>query len=107
MNLREWARETHRAISNQPAELYQRHLSTTDIERVLRMSIDVLATALSEGRDLRIDNLGRLWVETKAARIVANNLEGKPHRIKLQGRPSIRYRPSTKLLSRVNPPKHK
>ncbi len=76
MNLREWARETHRALSEQREE-GGTSLSGELVKQALRASISTLVDALVDGGELRIDALGRLWIEEKAARRVVSNLAGK------------------------------
>ena len=104
MKLHEWAQRTHRAITARLPEERQRHFTMADVEEILRTSIDVLTLALEAGEDLRVDNLGRLWVEDKPPRIVANNLDGKTHRFKVGRRRNARFRPSARLSRRLNSP---
>lgn len=97
MNLREWARVTHRALANQPPDERQKELSAANVERVLRMSITTLINALIAGDDLRIDELGRLWAESKPPRRTVSNLPGRSQSFTTQDRRRVRFRPSSRL----------
>ncbi len=70
MNLREWARATHRVLSEQREE-GGAALSGDVVKLVLWAAVSTLVDALAAGDELRIDALGRLWIEEKAARRTA------------------------------------
>ena len=101
MNLRQWARATHKKISGQPAELHHKQFSMTDVEMVLRQCIQVLTESLSCGDDLRLRDLGRLWVEEKPPSHVVSNLPDQKKRYDLEERKScdFRHRPGWRFPS--------
>jgi nucleoid DNA-binding protein len=104
MNLREWARVTHQTLDNQPAEFRPKDFSTADIEMILRMGIRVLVISLDQGGDLRLNALGRLWVEEMQPRHVISNLNGKAREFKTRHRRKIRFQASSRLLDQLNTP---
>lgn len=101
MNLREWARATHRALSEQREE-GATALSGDVVEQVMRAAINTLVDALVDGGELRIDALGRLWVEKKVARRVVSNLAGKRRVYSVGDRRAVRFRASTRLVVTLN-----
>lgn len=101
MNLREWARATHRALAEQRDE-GGAALSSDVVEQVLRVAINTLIDALVDGGELRIDALGRLWVEGKAARRVVSNLARKRRVYAVGHRKVVRFRASKGLVARLN-----
>lgn len=101
MNLREWARATHRVLSEQREEGCAA-LSGDVVEQVLRAAISTLIDALVHGDELRIDALGRLWVEEKAARQVVSNLARKRRVYRVEDRRVVRFRASRELVDRLN-----
>jgi nucleoid DNA-binding protein len=101
MNLREWARATHKVLSEQREE-GGAALSGDVVEQVLRIAISTLIDALADGSDLRIDALGRLWVEEKAARRVVSNLAGKRRVYAVGDRRIVRFRAARGLVARLN-----
>lgn len=101
MNLREWARATHRALAEQREE-GSAALSGDVVEQVMRAAISTLIDGLVNGSELRIDALGRLWVEEKAARRVASNLSGKRRAYMVGERRVMRFRASGRLMTRLN-----
>ena len=102
MNLREWARAAHKALANQPAADRIKDFSMADIENILRIGITTLTAALVRGDGLQTDDLGRLWVDERQARIVVSNLSrgSKPRRI--GRRKIVRFRASDRLMRRLN-----
>ncbi len=102
MNLRQWARATHRALREQPVDKRHKQLSAADVERVLRMSMTTLINALVAGGDLRIDDLGRLWVEAKPHRRIVSNLSDRSQVFTIQDRRMVRFRPSSRLGTLLN-----
>lgn len=101
MNLREWARATHRALSKQREE-GGAALSGDLVELVLRAGISTLVDTLVDDGELRIDALGRLWIEEKAARRVVSNLSGKRRAYAVERRRMVRFRASRGLVAAVN-----
>lgn len=101
MNLREWARATHRALSEQREE-GGAALSGDLVEQVLRMAISTLVDELAGDGELRIDVLGRLWVEDKTARRVVGNLAGRRRVYMVRDRRVVRFRASKGLVVVVN-----
>lgn len=101
MNLREWARATHRVLLEQREE-GGAALSGDVVEQVMRASISTLIDALVDGGELRIDALGRLWVEEKAARRVVSNLAGQRRVYTVGDRRLVRFRVSRRLVARLN-----
>lgn len=101
MNLRQWARATHRVLSEQREE-GGAALSGDVVEQVLRVSIGTLIDTLVDGTELRIDALGRLWIEEKAARRVVSNLAGTRRVYGVGSRRVVRFRASRGLATRVN-----
>ena len=83
MNLREWARATQGTISKQPPELHHPRLSVAEVEMILRSSVTALVAALSIGNDLRIRELGQLWVEDQSPRVVVSNLKDQQQKYRL------------------------
>jgi nucleoid DNA-binding protein len=104
MNLREWARATHRAYINQPAEMRPKDFSMAQVEMILRQSIDVLVDRLASGESLRTDSLGQLSVEDKPSRQVISHLAGQSRKYRVRRRRVLRLRPSAKLTARLNRP---
>lgn len=102
MNLREWARATHRALNRLPAAERQDYLTHAQVEKVLRMAIAALIDSLSRGGELRIDALGRMWVEEKPPRRVVSNLAGEPREHKLPERKAVRFRASSRLAKQLD-----
>jgi nucleoid DNA-binding protein len=102
MNLREWARATHQALDDQPAEFRLKHFSMEDVEAILRMSTNVLVAKLDQGEELRLNNLGRLWVEEKQPRRVVSNLTGDAQAFKVRQRRTARFRASVELFHKLN-----
>lgn len=101
MNLREWARITHRVLSEQREE-GGAALSGDLVELILRAAINTLIDALVDGGDLRIDALGRLWSEEKAPRRVVSNLAGKRRVYGVRARRMVRFRASRGLVAQLN-----
>ena len=101
MNLRQWARATHKKITDEPAGLRHKDLSTTDVEMILRQSIQVLTESLSCGADLRLRDLGRLWVEEKAPRQMVSNLPNHIRQYDLEERRLLRFQVSAKLSTAI------
>lgn len=104
MNLREWARATHMRVASRPVEFHHKTFSRSDIEMILRQSINALVESLQEGSDLRLDDLGRLWVEHKEPVTFTSNLTGSGKRYKLNRRRAVRFRASAGLISYLNAP---
>lgn len=104
MNLREWARVTHRALTEQREE-GGATLSGDVVEQVLRAAISTLIDVLADGDELRIDALGRLWVEEKAARRVVSNLVGQRRIYAVGYRRVVRFRASKRAVAAVNSPR--
>jgi nucleoid DNA-binding protein len=102
MNLREWVKATHRVLASQPAENRQKDFLIAEVDMILRQSISVLIESLQTGDDLRLDDLGRLWVEQRDPRKVANNLKGQGKSHRLARRSVVRFRASTRLLTHLN-----
>lgn len=101
MNLREWARATHRTLNSQSAENRVVSPTATQVEQIIRASISTLIEALIAGDQLRIDNLGQLSLETRAPRQIVNNLKNRQEHL-LPRRYTIRYRPSKRLIRYIN-----
>lgn len=102
MNLRKWSRETHRALANQPTDQRYKDFSASDVEKILRMSITVLAAALETGNDLQLEDLGRLWVQDNPAYTSFSNLNGRTQQFRIQSRRRVRFRASKRLLGQLN-----
>ncbi len=100
MKLREWARATHRALRARPASDRPQRLSQAQVEDVLQVGVRTLIEHLAAGEALRLDDLGRLWVEDLPPQRVVSNLPGAPRTYTLAARRVVRFRPSTRL-SRV------
>lgn len=101
MNLREWARATHRVLSEHWEE-GGTVLSGDIVEQVLRAAIKTLIDALVDGGELRIDALGRLWVEERAAQRITSNLVGQQRVYTIKSRRVVRFRASRRLAGKVN-----
>lgn len=101
MNLREWARATHRVLSEQ-REDGGMALSGDIVEQVMRAAISTLVNVLIDGGELRIDALGRLWVEERAARRLVSNLAGRQRMYAVGDRKMVRFRASARLVARLN-----
>ncbi len=98
MNLREWARTTHRALSEQREE-GGAALSGDVVEYVLRAGIiSTLIDTLVDGGELRLDALGRLWIEEKAARWVVSNLAGRRRVYEVRCQRVVRFRASRRVV---------
>lgn len=102
MNLREWARATHRALASQPAETRHKEFSAADVEQILRMGVTTLVEALVTDDDLRMEDLGRLWCETRSPRRGVSNLLSQPQAYNIQSRKMVRFRVSSRLQARIN-----
>jgi nucleoid DNA-binding protein len=102
MNLRQWARRTRSALNDRPAAERPYAYSAAQVEDVLRMAVDVLIDLLAEGEELRIDALGRLWVEAKTARRLVSNLGSASLEYTLSDRRVVRFRPSSRLRAWLN-----
>ena len=102
MNLREWARATHRALANQSADERHRDLSAAQVEQVMRASILTLAEALASGEQLRIDELGQIWAEERPSREVVSNLASTRRAYRIKHRRTVRFRPSKRLAVYIN-----
>jgi nucleoid DNA-binding protein len=102
MNLQKWAKSTHLAIAKLPRGKRQNNLSARTIERVLQISIMILVAKLVAGESVRIDELGRFWVEEEKPRTYVSNLRGKKRIISLQSRRVLRFRASAYFLRRLN-----
>ena len=105
MNLRQWARATHRALKEQPPE-DRSALTAAQVEAVLRMSIAVLVEILGTGEGLRINDLGMFWVEDKPPTVVVSNLGDRPKPYQIEGRKGVRFRASSRILSELNANSH-
>jgi nucleoid DNA-binding protein len=103
MNLREWVKATHRAVSEQPAEKRHRDLLIAEVDIILRQGISVLIKSLQTGDDLRLDDLGHLWAEERTSRSIASNFPGRIAAYRLPGRRVVRFRASSRLLALLNP----
>ena len=103
MNLREWARITHRALREQAPEECS-DLSLDQVEQVLRMSVVTLADALANDEDLCIAQLGRIWAEVRPPREFTGNLGREPKVYKITARKTVRLKPSAWLVNKLNPP---
>jgi len=103
MKFKEWVKATHQALASGTPENRQRQFSQAEVSIVLRQSLSVLAQSLQSGGDLRLNDIGRLWVEQKAPRKVANNLTGQGTSHRLAERKVVRFRASTRLLTHLNP----
>jgi nucleoid DNA-binding protein len=101
MNLREWARATHRVLSEQ-REDGGAALSGDVVEQVMRAAISTLVDALIDGGELHVDALGRLWIEEKSARRVVSNLAGQRRVYGVGNRRVVRFRASKGLVDRLN-----
>lgn len=77
-------------------------LSGDVVEQVMRVAIGTLVDALVDGGELRIDALGRLWVEEKVARRAVSNLAGQRLVYAVGNRKVVRFRASTRLVVAVN-----
>jgi len=99
VNLRQWARATHKAIGDQSAERRQRDFSMADVEMILRQSISVLGESLCSGGDLRLHDLGRLWVEQKAPHSMISNLPDQKRQYDLEERKVLRFQASARLVT--------
>ncbi len=106
MNLRQWARATHRALKEQPPE-DRSALTAAQVEEVMRMSIDVLMEKLITGEGLRINDLGRFWVEEKPPSVIVSNLGSQPQAYQTEKRKVVRFRASSKAQCILNTPKHR
>ncbi len=103
MKFKEWVKATHQALANGTPENRQRQISQAEVDRVLRQSMSVLAQSLQSGNDLRLNDIGRLWVEQRDPRNVVNNLTGQGSSHRIAQRKVVRFRASTKLLTHLNP----
>ncbi len=101
MNLREWARATHWALVNQPADERRQDFSIADVECVLRTSVTTLIDTLVAGDNLRLDELGRLWVEERRPHFIVSNLSGRPRKYQLSSRRVVRFSASSRLQKRL------
>ena len=105
MNLRQWARATHRAFKELPPE-ERSHLTAAQVEEVMRMSFHVLIEKLSTGEELRINDFGRFWVEEKPPSVIVSNLGSQPQAYQTDRRKVVRFRASSCILSELNPGRH-
>ena len=67
MKFKEWVKATYQALASQTPENRQGQFSQAEVDVVLRQSISVLAQSLQSGDDLRLNDIGRLWVETEGS----------------------------------------
>ena len=102
MKMREWVRDTYLALKQRPAEERMHHFTQAQVEDVMQMSIQKLIEALAAGEELRLNNLGRIWVEELPSRQVVSNLNHAPERYKLNARNVVRFRASSRLTSLLN-----
>jgi nucleoid DNA-binding protein len=102
MNLREWARATHRALADRPEDERQKEFTMTDVEWILRESLTTLTNILVAGEDLRVADLGCLWVEDRPGKNIASNLPDRAKTYRLPTRRVVRFRSSKKLKARLS-----
>ena len=102
MNFREWARSTHQALANRPAEDRGEHLTHAQVETIMRMAVSTLVEALASGDELQVDTLGCLWVENRGARRLVSNLMSQQTEIYVPAGRVVRFRPSKSLKSALN-----
>ena len=102
MNLREWARATHKMRSDPSCDSQARYFSITEIEQILRLGIDALTMSLNAGEDLRVDAFGHIWVDQKQSYTVVSNLGGKSQKIRIKNRKTIHFKASQQLLAQLN-----
>ena len=101
MNLREWARATHKRIAGEPTMFHRKEISINDVEMIISQSIQVLTEALRRGDDLRLHELGRFWVEQKPAYTAISNLPGQKKSYDVNRRRVLRFRVSAKLAATI------
>ena len=101
MNLREWAKATHKRIADEPTRFHRTEISLSDVEVILSQSIQALTEALSRGDDLRLNDLGRFWVEQKPAYTAISNLPGQKKSYGVNRRRVLRFRVSAKLAATI------
>ncbi len=101
MKRRDWAQATYRALRERPAAERARHLSLAEVEDVLQMGLQALIEALADGDELRLNDLGRLWVEELPPRQVVSGLSGARRAYTLDARRVVRFRASRRLRARL------
>jgi|GEM_PF-6596669 len=99
MKMREWAKATYQALKERAAADRTRHLPMAQVEEVMQMSIQTLIEALAAGEDLRLNDLGRLWVEEIPPQQITSNLSGEPQLYAVDARRAVRFRASSKLIA--------
>jgi nucleoid DNA-binding protein len=102
MKMREWVRATYLALKERPAAERTHHFTQAQVESVMQMGIQTLIEALIAGDELRLNDLGRMWVEDIPARQVVSNLSHEPHKYSLNARRMARFRASSRLASKLN-----
>lgn len=101
MKMREWVRATYLALKARPAAERTHHFTQAQVDDVMQMSIQTLIEALAAGEELRLNDLGRIWVEELPSRRVVSNLKNTPERYKLDARKVVRFRASSRLLYKL------
>lgn len=71
-------------------------------EEVLRKSIAVLVEKLIAGEGLKINDLGRFWVEEKPPTVIVSNLGKHPEPHRIEGRKVVRFRASSRIVTELN-----
>jgi nucleoid DNA-binding protein len=105
MNRREWVartHRTHRALRDRPADQRPKHLTLEQVDAVIAASIETLIEALAEGKDLRLKDLGRFWVEITNPKTIVTNFDRNPQQFTSTSRKKPRYKPSSRVLDNLN-----
>jgi nucleoid DNA-binding protein len=72
-----------------------------DVEMILRQSIIVLVESLHGDDDLRLRDLGRLWVEQRAPYTTFSNLPGHSKQYTVDGRKVLQFQASARVLTLI------